>query len=95
MAKRIDLLSNESATGSAGRWPGGKGTYCVVGTFSGATVALEYLGPDGTTWVSVGAEAELTAAGMVTVEFASGQVRAAVTGGSPSGLYATLVANGN
>lgn len=91
----FDLLSNASATGSAVRWPGGEGTFTVVGTFGGTTVALQYLGPDGTTWIGVDAtDASFTAAGMCGFVLAPGQIRAAVTGGSPSALYAKAVCLG-
>lgn len=84
----VDLLSNASATGSAVNWAGGKGNFAVVGTFSGATVKLQALGPDGTTYIDV-PNASLTAAGMALFELPAGQVKAVVTGGtSPSGLYA-------
>lgn len=84
------LLSNASATGSAAAWPGGTAFFDVVGTFGGATVSLQFLGPDGTTWMSFGAGSDFTAAGCAVVMSRPGQVRAAVSGGAPSGLYATI-----
>lgn len=92
----VTLLSNGSATSGQKLWPGGKGVLTVAGTFGGATVTLEYLGPDSTTWLTVQALAgdgtqadiELTAAGGIGFMLPSGPIRAAVTGGSPSGLYA-------
>lgn len=90
MGKRIDLLSNASATGAAQRWPGGKGTFTTVGTFGGATVTLQFLGGDGSTWAPVGSISQ-TAAAADPFELAEGQIRAAVTGGAPSGLYSTAV----
>jgi hypothetical protein len=80
------LLNNASATGAAATWNGGAGVFAVVGTFTGATVALEYLGPDGTTWVA--SAAGLTANGLQRFALPPGQIRASVTGGTPSGLYA-------
>lgn len=87
----LDLLSNASATGSAGRWPGGRGTFTVEGTFGGATVKLQCLGPNGT-WIDLGTDATFTAAGVCGFELAMGQLRANVSGGSPSALYAKAVA---
>jgi hypothetical protein len=80
------LLSNATATGAAATWGGGAGVFIVVGTFTGATVALETLGPDGATWVA--SQAGLTANGVQRFVLPPGQIRASVTGGTPSGLYA-------
>lgn len=88
MAQRLDLLSNASATGTAQAWHGGRGQFCVSGTFSGATVTLQRLSADGTTYVSLGSDVALTAAGAVNFEAPPCQLRALVASGSPSGLYA-------
>ncbi len=88
---RLNLLTNASATGTGKHWPGGRGQFAVVGTFSGATVTLQTLGPDGSTYVSLGADAALTAAGLVNFDAPEGMLRALVAGGPPSGLYATAV----
>jgi hypothetical protein len=86
----LQLIYNGSATGTAMMWRGGIGTFTVVGTFGGATVKLQFLGPDDTTWVDVGADATYTANGTINVTLASGMVRANVAGGTPSNIYATL-----
>lgn len=83
------LLSNASATGSAVAWPGGKGAFSLAGTVGGATITLQYLGPDGSTWLAAAAATTLTAVGLGVFELPNGQIRALVAGGSPSGLYAT------
>lgn len=83
------LLSNKAATGDWHRWHGGIGVFAVAGTFGGATVSLEFLGPDGTTAIAMGTDTTLTAAGGAQFSFPGGQIRASVTGGAPSGLYAT------
>lgn len=90
-AHPIVLLSNASATGDPIVWPGGIGVVDVCGTFSGATVTLKMLGSDGSTYQTVGAYTTFTAAG------AGGfgplpqgaTLKMFVTGGPPSGLYAT------
>ena len=82
------LLSNASATGSAAQWGGGYGVFTVAGTFGGATITLQFLGPDGTTWTTMGTETTLTAAGGGMFAYPPGQIRAAVSGGPPSGMYA-------
>jgi len=81
------LLSNASVTGSAVGWGGGRGVFALAGTVSGATITLQYLGPDRTTWLT--AAAALTAVGLVAFELPPGQIRALVAGGTPSGLYAS------
>lgn len=93
MAERIVLLDNAGAMGAAKQWPGGAGVFTVTGTFGGATVKLQQLGPDGTTWLDIaGGDVTLTAAGQGGFVLPAGAIRAAVTGGAPSGLDA--VANG-
>lgn len=85
-----NLLDNASATGAAISVAPGRYCYAVDGTFGGATVTLKLLGPDGSSYISVGADAALTAEGAVIVELPACDVRAEVSGGSPSGLYASL-----
>lgn len=80
------LLSNASATGAEASWTGGRGLLVLAGTVGGATIRLQYLGPDGVTWLP--AATDLTAVGMVAFDLPPGRIRAAVSGGSPSGLYA-------
>lgn len=93
----VSLLSNASATGSGVAWPGGKGVTTVAGTFGGASITMQYLGPDNTTWLDVkvlnpadGAQTTvaLTAAGAIGFMLPPGKIRAVVTGGAASGLYA-------
>ncbi len=88
MGKRIELIENGSVTSSAARWPGGKGSMTVAGTFGGATVTLQTLAGDGATWVKV---IDFMAAEHKSFDLAEGPIRAAVTGGSPSGIYAVAV----
>jgi hypothetical protein len=84
------LITNGSATSAQRLWDGGDGEFEVVGTFSGATVSLQALGPDGATWQDVGDETTLADAGGGAFSLGPGLIRAAVTGGSPSGLYARV-----
>lgn len=82
------LLSNASATGSAVEVQGGSYIWSTQGTFSGATLTLQALGPDGSTYMDVAA---ITAAGAVAVNIGDGtSMRVAVAGGPPSGIYSTL-----
>lgn len=93
----IVLIANGAATSAAKLWPGGKGVLTVVGTFGGAAVTMQYLGPDNTTYVDVKAldpttgnqtTVSLSAAGSIGFILPPTPVRVVVTGGAPSGLYA-------
>ena len=84
----VDLLSNASATGSGVQWPGGTGNFACQGTFSGATVTLQFLGPDGTNYIAAGTNTTLTAAGSGNFTLPRCTIRALVASGTPSGLYA-------
>lgn len=85
----IVLLSNASATSSpTSALSGGQYIWKVTGTFSGATVTLQSLGPDGSTYQDV---TSLTANGQAFVNVGVDEVlRATVTSGTPSALYSTL-----
>lgn len=82
------LLNNTAATGAAAMWPGGRGVFSLAGTVGGATITLQYLGPDGATWLAAAAATTLTAVGLGVFELPCGQIRAQVAAGTPSGLYA-------
>ena len=84
------LLSNASATGSPVAVQGGYYSFAAVGTWGGSTLSLQLLGPDGTTYIDLGGSADLTANGAAYVSLPSGTVKAVLTGGAPSGIYATL-----
>jgi len=85
----MQLLDNASATGDWVQWGGGHGFFSVAGTFDGATVSLEFLGPDGTTAIAAGTSTTVTAAAGASFALPPGRIRASVTGGtSPTGLYA-------
>ena len=88
---RITLLSNASATGNAVNVPiAGQWMLILAGTVSGATISLQILASDGSSYVTV-ANSSLTATGTATVPLPAGSsVKAAVSGGTPSGLYAAL-----
>lgn len=90
---RIKLLDAASASGSAVDWPGGRGAFSVpVGTFSGATVKLQWSPDDGTTFLDVDRSGDtyvtLTAAGSGLFDLPVCKIKAVITGGPPSGVYA-------
>lgn len=82
------LLSNESATGSVVQWGGGTGVFAVAGTFGGTSASLQFLGPDGSTWIEAGTDTTKTAAGGGVFVLPPCRIRCALTGGTPSGMYA-------
>jgi hypothetical protein len=92
----VSILSNASATSTAKKWAGGRGVMTVAGTFGGATVTMQFLGPDGTTYLDVKALApdgtqttvSLTAAGAIGFVLPPTLIKVVVTGGTPSALYA-------
>lgn len=85
------LISNAAVTGPATvLQQGGLYSFNVVGTFGGATVKLQILGPDDSTYVDI-PTASHTAAGVIGVYLpAGGNVKAVITGGPPTGIYASL-----
>lgn len=90
---RIKLLDNAAASGSGVDWPGGRGTFSVpVGTFSAATVKLQWSPDDGTTYMDVDRSGDtyvtFTAAGAGLFDLPVCKIKAVVSGGPPSGLYA-------
>lgn len=89
-SESLNLLVNASATGAQLNWPGGKGHFSAAGTFNGASVMLQALAPDGATWISL-AGATLVSADLVVFELGPIPVRALVSGGPPSGMYANAV----
>jgi hypothetical protein len=87
-----ELLNDADATGDpVGPIVANPYIWTVNGTFGGTTVKLQYLGPDGSTYIDV-AGATLSANGSVFIDHvgAGAIIKAVVTGGSPSGLYSSL-----
>lgn len=63
----------------------------IASNFNGATLSLEALAPDGTTWIPFDPVATLTANGGKNVGIPNGStIRMTATGGAPAGVYATL-----
>jgi hypothetical protein len=90
----VQLLNNAGATGSAADWCGGPGAVYVEGTFGGATLTLQVRTPRDT-WVAVGTDTTFTAAGVAGFDVPAGDIRMAVSGGTPSALYAYVRPLGN
>lgn len=86
MARRIrlDLMAAggvQTGNGNSFDWPGGDGiAMCMAAT--GGTVGLQFLGPDGVTWINVvsnatGTAIALAAQAMANFSIGAGPVRAA------------------
>lgn len=93
------LASNASATGNAVVIRGGEYIFLAEGTVGGSTVSLQVQTPNGT-WVDVqifsGSLVKTTTLpfAQTQVDLPAGNVRVALTGGTPSGIYAYLVGLG-
>lgn len=89
----VTLLTNSNAAGAGATqtWPGGVGVFSASGKDGGA-VKLQFLGPDGTTWIDAGPDTTLNGpgAGVFTLP-AGASIRAFATpagGVANSGFYA-------
>lgn len=78
-----------TATGAAIECPGGICTMVVVATWSGGTVKLQMLGPDGTTWVDAGTNTTFTANGNGVAYLSPCMIRGFISG-SPTGVFASI-----
>ena len=82
--------SGGAATGPLVDCPGGIMVFAVAGTFGGATVKLQILGPDGSTLIDAGAGTTFTAPAMGVAYLPPCQLQATIVGGAPSGIFATI-----
>jgi hypothetical protein len=91
VANTIRLLKNASASGSfTDPLPGGKYLLVAEGSWGGAALTLQYKGPNDTA-IAV-ANVSLSTNANVAVDVGDGaEVKAILTGGTPSGIYADLV----
>lgn len=93
------LLSNGSATGAAVQLNGGEYILTIEGTAGGATFSLQVLTANGT-WapVSIFNNSPVSTTTLpfaqTNIDLPAGQVRLAITGGTPSGIFAYLVGLG-
>jgi hypothetical protein len=79
-------FANISATTAAFIVAGGVYALSVVATFGGGSVQLQLLGPDGSTWLNVGAA--ITANGYVSQTLPPGSYRLSIT--TATAVYADL-----
>ena len=88
----LNLLSNFDGPGAGPekRWPGGRGTLSISGTFGGTTARLQYKGANDA-WFDVDTtNASFAAAGMCGFELAPGLIRINTAAGTPSAMYAVV-----
>lgn len=93
------LLVSGSATGAATAIKGGEYLVAFDGTIGGSTISLQMQSPSGA-WMDIdvytGAPVRYTALpqSQTGINLPAGNVRCALTGGSPSGINAYLVGAG-
>lgn len=86
----VSLIDSSSgtpvtATGAPADWPGGQGLFTAdCTTFNGATIKLQYLGPDNSTWIDGGAATTLTASGSGIFYLPPCKIRCAIITAVPS-----------
>lgn len=89
----VVLLSNATVSSGQFNWPGGRAVFMAVSAgWNGATVALQMVGPDGTTLLDVSpTQTTLTANGGGAVDLPPCQIQATIRGATPSsGVYASI-----
>ena len=95
-----NLGSNMSATGNPVAIPGGDYMFFAEGVAGGATISLQALTPFTGAWKDVGVfsgaivKSATLPFSQTLIELPAGQVRVACTGGSPTGIYASLIGLG-
>lgn len=92
------LASNVNATGSAVAIKGGQYMFTVEGTAGGTTVTLQIKTVNGT-WANVTAyDTAVSSATLpyvdTPIDLPAGEVRVALTGGTPSAIFSYLVGLG-
>ncbi len=82
----IVIMSASAVSSAQVEWPGGIGVFAASGTFNGATISLQFVGPDGTTLITAGTATTLTAAGAGVFYLPRCLIQATITsaGGSTS-----------
>lgn len=95
VAEVVRLAVNYTGAGPGAETPmkgGGRYIWSYDGTFAGATVTLEYLSPDGSSWVSSGATA--AAEGSQIVYVAAGAHARLTYSGAVAAFYSDLASAG-
>lgn len=83
MATSVDAQSFTGLSANTNAFSLKGGYYMVAAVFSGTSVELQALGPDGSTWLSMSTPAKLTASGMIAAGYLPpGQYRFTLTSAS-------------
>ena len=85
------LTANGSST--AFDWPGGKGTCVMQGTWATGTLTLYASVDNGTTYVSMGADAPLTANGIFGFDVCACKLRFTMSGASAESVVGYVLRN--
>jgi len=85
----LALIVNGTATSSQMLWPGGPGVFSCVATWNGATITLQFVGPDGSTLLAAGSATTFTSNGVGAFSLGRVKVQATVTAGPPAAAYCT------
>lgn len=72
-------------------WEGGDGAFLLAGTVGGGTYTLQLQCPDGSSWVALGANTTLTAAGAGGFSCPAGRLRVAASGSAAPSIKAWVV----
>lgn len=89
-AQQVTLWINGSSANTTYMWPGGVGVFAATSSsWNSATVTLEWLGPDGATLIVAGTNTTCTANCNGVFYLPAGQIKAVVSGGTPTALYAS------
>lgn len=87
-------LTTAAATSAAISWLSGPATVAAQGDFGGGTFTLE-ASFDGDTWITLtdasGADLELTAAGILSIDLASCQLRGVLTDSTGASMEFTIL----
>lgn len=82
-----DLIKNDVGASVPQYWVGGRGMFTAVATWGGGSVALQYRGPDGSTWLDT-PTVSLSANGGTVFDLPPCQVRAVPN--TATGVYASI-----
>lgn len=83
----VTLLVNGAGNGTPAYWPGGRGMFNAISTnWAAGSVAIQWRGPDGITWLTTPA-ISLTADGGTVFDLPPGEIRAVTN--TATGVTAT------
>lgn len=72
-------------------WEGGNGAFLVAGTVGGGTYTLQMQAPDGSTWLALGSNTTLTAAGTGGFSAPACRLRVNVSGSAGASIKSWVI----